>query len=95
MDFVSSTLGSVCKRFQNILEDENLWRYWLCKKMRGKKYPVFDDCIENLDWRNECVNVDKINSVWTNVNSKAYHFISKSAHVASVDCLLIKNVCTA
>lgn len=89
---VSSVLAKVCVQFQHILEDESLWRYWLSKRLYAKKYPVFDEYVDDFDWRSECINIDKINRVWRDIDRKTHHYIAKPLHCASVDCLLLKNV---
>lgn len=94
-DFISTTLSKVCRRFEDILADIKLWKYWVNRRIT-KTYPALPNLTfwaENeVNWEEACIEIDKEYKKWTNVEKHFSHIVVEDVHFASVDSVLLANV---
>ncbi|XP_063616263.1 F-box/WD repeat-containing protein 9-like [Cydia splendana] len=94
-DFLSHTLAKVCTRFQTILEDSHIWKYWYHSKLEGSVYPPLPHLQyweeEPIDWQSMCVESASEKRRWENVRETMKHIVVKDIHFASVDTVLLVN----
>ncbi|CAG9796411.1 unnamed protein product [Diatraea saccharalis] len=92
--FLRNTVSKVCRRFEDILADDHLWKHWVHSKIKGC-FPVLLDCDildeVQLDWENVCIDMDIEYRKWTNVKDTMRHIVVKDVHFASVDTVLLLN----
>lgn len=92
--FLKYTLSKVCRRFESILADDHLWKYWVHSKTHGR-YPalpnlkIWDEV--QIDWEEVCVEMDVEMTKWTKVKDTMRHIVVKDVHFASVDTVLLVN----
>ncbi|XP_068626487.1 F-box/WD repeat-containing protein 9-like [Battus philenor] len=93
-DFLKFTLSKVCRRFEDILADDHLWKYWVHSKINGL-YPVLPNLTlweeTPIDWVGVCVEMDVERKKWINVKDTMNHIVIKDVHYASVDTVLLAN----
>lgn len=93
--FLSTTLSRVCGRFQDILTDIQLWKYWVNRRIKNT-YPALPHLrvwAENeVNWEEACIEIDREYKKWTNVKERMHHIVVKDVHFASVDTVLLVNV---
>lgn len=94
-DVLKYTLSKVCRRFEDILADDHLWKYWVHSKIKGF-FPVLPNLKiweeTQIDWEGVCVEMDVERKKWSNVNNTMKHIVVKDVHYASVDTVLLANV---
>ncbi|XP_053615320.1 F-box/WD repeat-containing protein 9-like [Plodia interpunctella] len=92
--FLRNTLSKVCKRFDDILADEHLWKTWIHTKVKGAFPPLphlkLWEEVE-VDWEEICVEMDIERKKWSNVNETMKHVVVRDVHFASVDTVLLVN----
>lgn len=95
-DFLKYTLSKVCKRFENILADEHLWKFWVHSKIKGY-FPALSNLMvwdeSPIEWEEICVEMDVEKKKWCNVKETTKHIVIKDVHYASVDTVFLANVC--
>lgn len=95
-DFLKYTLSKVCRRFENILADEHLWKFWVHSKIKGY-FPVLPNLKtwdeSPIEWEEICVEMDVERKKWCNVMETTKHIVIKDVHYASVDTVFLANVC--
>ncbi|KAF9795004.1 hypothetical protein SFRURICE_011135 [Spodoptera frugiperda] len=92
--FLKYTLSKVCQRFEDILADDHLWKYWVHSKTNGcfptlPLLKIWDET--QIDWEAVCVEMDVEMKKWTNVKETTRHIVVKDVHFASVDTVLLVN----
>ncbi|CAG4954375.1 unnamed protein product [Colias eurytheme] len=92
--FLKYTFSRVCTRFEDILADDHLWKYWVNNKMNGcfpalPNLKIWDEV--QIDWEEVCVEIDSEKKKWTDVENTTQHIIIKDVHYASVDAVLLLN----
>ncbi|XP_063548141.1 F-box/WD repeat-containing protein 9-like [Cydia strobilella] len=94
-DFLSHTLAKVCTRFETILEDSHIWKYWYHSKLEGSTYPPLPHLQhweeKPIDWQSLCVESASEKRRWENVRETMKHIVVKDIHFASVDTVLLVN----
>ncbi|XP_013197209.1 F-box/WD repeat-containing protein 9 [Amyelois transitella] len=92
--FLRNTLSKVCKRFDDILADEHLWKNWIHSKAKGAFPPLphlrLWEEVE-VNWEDICVEMDIERKKWANVEQTMKHIAVKDVHFASVDTVLLVN----
>lgn len=94
-DFLRYTLSKVCQRFEDILNDETLWKHLVRHKLKGYFPPLCNVEKYNseiIDWPEICVEIDVERNKWCEVEKTTRHFVIKDVHYASVDAVLLINV---
>ncbi|XP_014356534.2 F-box/WD repeat-containing protein 9 [Papilio machaon] len=93
-DVLKYTLSKVCRRFEDILADDHLWKYWVHSKIKGF-FPVLPNLKiweeTQIDWEEVCVEMDVGRKKWSNVKDTMKHIVVKDVHYASVDTVLLAN----
>ncbi|CAG4977776.1 unnamed protein product [Parnassius apollo] len=93
-DFLKYTLSKVCRRFEDILADDHLWKYWVHSKIKGF-FPVLPNLKiweeAQIEWEEICVEMDVEKKKWANVKDTTKHVVVKDVHYASVDTVLLAN----
>ncbi|XP_059051089.1 F-box/WD repeat-containing protein 9-like [Achroia grisella] len=93
--FLRATLSKVCRRLEDILADDHLWKNWIHSKINTCAFPplpylkLWDDI--DLDWEEVCVEMDVERKRWSNVKETMQHIVVKDVHFASVDTVLLVN----
>uniref|UniRef100_A0A2A4K4A6 F-box domain-containing protein n=1 Tax=Heliothis virescens TaxID=7102 RepID=A0A2A4K4A6_HELVI len=92
--FLKYTLSKVCQRFDDILADDHLWKYWVHSKINGcfptlPRLKIWEET--QIDWEPVCVEMDVEMKKWTNVKDTTRHIVVKDVHFASVDTVLLVN----
>ncbi|CAK1540218.1 unnamed protein product [Leptosia nina] len=92
--FLKYTFSKVCTRFENILADDHLWKYWVQNKVNGcfpalPHLKIYEDV--QIDWEEVCVEIDTEKKKWSDVQNTTKHIIAKDIHYASVDAVLLLN----
>lgn len=95
--FLRNTMSKVCKRFEDILADDHLWKNWIHSRVKGVFPPLphlklWDET--DLNWEDVCVEMDVETKKWTNFKQTMQHIVVKDVHFASVDTVLLVNVGT-
>lgn len=94
---MKNTLAKVCLRFEEIISDEGLWKYWVHQRIKGCFPPLRD--LKGLEeeplcWLDICMDLDLEKKKWTHSIETTRHIIVKEMHYASVDAVLLVNVST-
>ncbi|KAJ8736145.1 hypothetical protein PYW08_006801 [Mythimna loreyi] len=92
--FLKYTLSKVCQRFDDILADDHLWKYWVHSKIKGSfpalpRLKIWEET--QTDWEAVCVEMDVEMKKWKNVKDTTRHIVVKDVHFASVDTVLLVN----
>ncbi|XP_045527284.1 F-box/WD repeat-containing protein 9-like [Pieris brassicae] len=92
--FLKYSFSKVCQRFEDILADDHLWKYWVQNKMNGcfpaiPNLHIYEE--SEIDWEELCVEIDSEKEKWCDVKNTTKHIIAKDAHYASVDAVLLLN----
>lgn len=82
-------LSRVCKRFNEILEDENIWKVWVAKRWNAR-YPVAPIENEYFDWRGACLDLEKHWKTWRQKEKFRYVKMS-NVHISSSDAIIFLN----
>lgn len=83
-------LSKVCKRFHEILSDENIWKSWIAKRWNCR-YPMIPFDNENFDWRGACFDIEREWKLWKTKDETVNHVIVDDVHISSVDAVLFLN----
>ncbi|KOB76378.1 putative WD-repeat protein [Operophtera brumata] len=92
--FLKNTFGKVCQRLEDILSDDNLWKYWVHSRIKGCYPPILEIKIwdeEPINWVDVCADMDFERNKWTNSAETVKHIVVKEMHYASVDAVLLVN----
>lgn len=88
-------MGKVCQRLQDILADDNLWKYWVHSRIKGCYPAILDIKLwdeQPINWADVCADMDFERNKWTNSTETVKHIVVKEMHYASVDAVLLVNV---
>ncbi|XP_063238516.1 F-box/WD repeat-containing protein 9-like [Bacillus rossius redtenbacheri] len=82
------TLSLVCKRFHEIVSDENIWRSRIAKKCRGSVYPAIPENAD-VNFRNACIELEEEFDLWSHYETKTRSISLADVHYAAVDAVLL------
>lgn len=85
------SLGLVCKRFHNILSDENFWKSLVAKRW-NYKYPFQSIDNENFDWKKASFELEKQWNLWKSREETVKRMnVLPNVHIAAVDAVVFIN----
>lgn len=84
------TLSRVCKRFHEILSDENIWKSWIAKRWNCR-YPIVPIENENFDWRGACFDIEREWKLWKSKDETVNFVNIDDVHISSVDAVVFLN----
>lgn len=92
-EFLRFTLTKVCQRFQIILADTELWKYWLYRRVHQEypALPYLNIWHNEKVWEDAYIEIDREYNKWINVDERLTHIVVKDVHFASVDAVLLLN----
>lgn len=89
-DLVQS-LSLVCKRFHEILSDENFWKLLIAKRW-NYKYPFQSIDNENFDWKKASFELEKQWKLWNSKEETVRRMNAlPNVHIAAIDAVVFIN----
>lgn len=87
-------LSPVCKRFNDILSDERIWKRLIAKRWK-LKYPIVPVAPGRIYWQKACFDIEREWNLWKLKEENVNYSVVNGVHVAAVDAIVFinKSVC--
>ncbi|XP_013079275.2 F-box/WD repeat-containing protein 9-like isoform X1 [Biomphalaria glabrata] len=82
---VKYALSQVCKRFQEMFDNETYWKMRMTVRF-SKKYPAVP-CPPNFQWDDACVAREDMHRVWSNIDQSTHNFMYSCNIYGGVDAV--------
>lgn len=90
--FLTDSLSLVCKRFNDILSDQSIWRSRLKKRWPNHKLPLMEFCgNDTLTWTELCYHIEDELELWTKHKHTMRKIVWKDKHYSCVDAVKLLN----
>lgn len=89
--FVADSLSLVCRRFNEILLDDSIWKSRIAKHFSGIYPALTVDNPDVFDWREACACIEDEINLWKFKDDVMSRIVLKDIHYASVDAVLLMN----